>query len=256
MLDFADHHTASFLDAGEPDAGLQRALLERLDNIPGAMPAPLRIGLIDGHRFTRDCLVRAMSELQPSFMILPFATAANCIEHDELFDLIIYNAHAAESRRQQALIEIREAFNTIPILVLSDDEDGDGDEICSMLQPRAHGVLSTRSLGIPDVAAAIRLVNAGGTFAPPVSEIGPVRCNVPATGASAAAEKLSARQIMVLGQLQQGKANKIIAHELGMSESTVKVHVRNIMRKMGATNRTQAAFKAQHLWGSVAAHPA
>jgi DNA-binding NarL/FixJ family response regulator len=47
--------------------------------------------------------------------------------------------------------------------------------------------------------------------------------------------------------LQQGKANKIIAYELGMSESTVKVHVRNIMRKMGATNRTQVAYKAQSL---------
>jgi Bacterial regulatory proteins, luxR family len=43
-------------------------------------------------------------------------------------------------------------------------------------------------------------------------------------------------------RLQLGKANKIIAFDLGMSESTVKVHVRNIMRKMGATDRTQAAF--------------
>jgi DNA-binding NarL/FixJ family response regulator len=50
---------------------------------------------------------------------------------------------------------------------------------------------------------------------------------------------------MVLTHLRQGKANKIIAYELGMKESTVKVHVRNIMRKMGATNRTQAVYKAQ-----------
>jgi DNA-binding NarL/FixJ family response regulator len=58
---------------------------------------------------------------------------------------------------------------------------------------------------------------------------------------------LTARQKAVLAQLQQGKANKIIAHELGMSESTAKVHIRNIMRKMGATNRTQAAFNALKL---------
>ncbi len=51
----------------------------------------------------------------------------------------------------------------------------------------------------------------------------------------------------VLSHLQQGKANKIIAHELSMSESTVKVHVRNIMRKVGATNRTQAAYKARQM---------
>ncbi len=36
-----------------------------------------------------------------------------------------------------------------------------------------------------------------------------------------------------------------------MSESTVKVHVRNIMRKMGATNRTQAVYKAQGLWNKA-----
>jgi DNA-binding NarL/FixJ family response regulator len=63
--------------------------------------------------------------------------------------------------------------------------------------------------------------------------------------------RLTSRQMAVLSHLQQGKANKIIAHELSMSESTVKVHVRNIMRKMGATNRTEAAYKAQKLSKTV-----
>ena len=58
---------------------------------------------------------------------------------------------------------------------------------------------------------------------------------------------LTPRQATVLSLLQQGKANKIIAYELGMSESTVKVHIRNIMRKIGATNRTQAIYKLQQL---------
>ena len=53
------------------------------------------------------------------------------------------------------------------------------------------------------------------------------------------------RQVAVLNQLRQGKANKIIAYELAMSESIVKVHVRNIMKKMSASNRTEAAYRAQ-----------
>ena len=53
----------------------------------------------------------------------------------------------------------------------------------------------------------------------------------------------------MLAHLNRGRANKTIAYELGMSESTVKVHVRNIMRKMNATNRTQAVYKARKLWG-------
>jgi DNA-binding NarL/FixJ family response regulator len=47
--------------------------------------------------------------------------------------------------------------------------------------------------------------------------------------------------------LRRGKANKIIAYELNMKESTVKVHVRNIMKKLRATNRTQVAYIANRL---------
>ena len=66
--------------------------------------------------------------------------------------------------------------------------------------------------------------------------------------------KLTVRQGDVMEQLQLGKANKIIAFDLGMSESTVKVHVRNIMRKMGATNRTQAAFAGYHATSGTTAN--
>ena len=46
-----------------------------------------------------------------------------------------------------------------------------------------------------------------------------------------------------MNALQQGKSNKIIAHELNMSESTVKSHIRNIMKQLQAKNRTEAAIK-------------
>src|SRR5262245_55599531 len=52
---------------------------------------------------------------------------------------------------------------------------------------------------------------------------------------------LTARQRAVLELLSRGNTNKIIARRLGMSEGTVKVHVRQIMRKFGVTNRTQVA---------------
>jgi DNA-binding NarL/FixJ family response regulator len=48
----------------------------------------------------------------------------------------------------------------------------------------------------------------------------------------------------VLDQLRQGFQNKLIAYHLNLTESTVKVHVREIMKKMGATNRTEAVFKS------------
>jgi DNA-binding NarL/FixJ family response regulator len=50
------------------------------------------------------------------------------------------------------------------------------------------------------------------------------------------------RQAAVIEALRQGKPNKIIAYELEMRESTVKVHVRNIMKKLKARNRTEVAY--------------
>lgn len=55
------------------------------------------------------------------------------------------------------------------------------------------------------------------------------------------------RELEVLDGLRQGKANKIIAFELAICDATVKVHIRHIMRKLGATNRTQAALLAEQL---------
>jgi DNA-binding NarL/FixJ family response regulator len=58
---------------------------------------------------------------------------------------------------------------------------------------------------------------------------------------------LTAREIEVLNGLRQGKSNKVIAYELNISISTVKIYVRNIMKKLKATNRTQVAFLLQRL---------
>lgn len=54
--------------------------------------------------------------------------------------------------------------------------------------------------------------------------------------------KLSDRESEVLAALKRGLPNKMIAHEMDLSENTVKIHVRNIMRKLGVTNRTMAAL--------------
>jgi Response regulator containing a CheY-like receiver domain and an HTH DNA-binding domain len=56
----------------------------------------------------------------------------------------------------------------------------------------------------------------------------------------------SPRQRDVLRLLKEGKPNKIIAYELGMAEATVKVHIRVLMRKLNAQNRTQVVLKTGH----------
>jgi DNA-binding CsgD family transcriptional regulator len=58
---------------------------------------------------------------------------------------------------------------------------------------------------------------------------------------------LTTRQQQVLELLRRGESNKLIGRQLNLRESTVKVHLRQIMRKLGVANRTQAALSAERL---------
>ena len=89
---------------------------------------------------------------------------------------------------------------------------------------------------------AIRLVLAGGAFVPAaalISSRDEVERSAPGTGAK---RIFTERQTAVIEAIRLGKPNKIIAYELSMCESTVKVHIRAIMKKLKASNRTQVAY--------------
>ena len=98
--------------------------------------------------------------------------------------------------------------------------------------------------------AAIKFVVAGGVFVPASSLLNSAQVK----GANTAAAKgqtnplFTARQASIVEALRQGKANKVIAYELNMCESTVKVHVRKIMRKLKASNRTQVAYLTNEIY--------
>ena len=63
-------------------------------------------------------------------------------------------------------------------------------------------------------------------------------------------ETFSPRQRQILQQLWQGKQNKKIAHDLDISENTVKVHIHHIMKKLNAHNRTQVVLLTRSLNGN------
>lgn len=90
------------------------------------------------------------------------------------------------------------------------------------------------------IGAAIDLVLAGGRYIPPrFAEIGGNRGNV--------RRPLTDRQIEVAALLAKGHSNKEIALELGLTPATVKTHVAQILVALDATNRTDAAIRAQKL---------
>ena len=230
----------------DPAAGLGALTMAVAPLGSAAGPVPLRTALIDGHRFSRDCVLLALSRHEHPLDIETFATVEECAAvADDRFDLVICSVHGGAVR---SVTLLHERFPATPIILMSDAEDaGQSSVIRSILRSGAQGFIPTRTSGIAIASAAIRVVTAGGTFAPLdllLSKDGDGHAGEPSASRR---WNLTERQTAVLALMQRGKANKIIAHELRMSESTVKVHVRNIMRKMGATNRTQAAYNAQRL---------
>src|SRR5580693_7596593 len=104
--------------------------------------------------------------------------------------------------------------------------------------------------------AALRLISAGGTFVPPDA----LRATTAKPDDQPEGERqrrshgryLTPRELSVIDLLREGKPNKLIAARLDMQESTVKVHVRNILKKLNAANRTHAAFVVNRLLGQDA----
>ena len=167
-------------------------------------------------------------------------------------DVVLCNITAmAEPQALAVIRQLTGALGGIPLIILTAHEEI--DVVLEAFRLGVRGYIAT-SLGLSVALEAIRLVAAGGAFIPAASlsalmERQP-HSPAPQVANSDQAEdeamrvtdELTPRQLAVLGCLREGKANKLIAHELGMCESTVKVHVRNILKKLGATNRTQAAY--------------
>jgi DNA-binding NarL/FixJ family response regulator len=127
----------------------------------------------------------------------------------------------------------------------------DSDHLMQILKALEYGARGyiPSSVGIRVCAEVIELALAGGIFVP-ASSVLAVRQILEANSeiARPLAGLFTLRQTEVVEALRRGKANKIIAYELNLRESTVKVHIRNIMKKLKATNRTEVAFKLKDLF--------
>ena len=145
-------------------------------------------------------------------------------------------------------------FRSVPIVVLSDSDDL--PQVLQMLEYGARGFIPS-SVGIAVCIEAVGLAMAGGIFVP-ASTVQAMR-HLVGERSEATPRPLSGmftpRQEAVVEALFKGKANKIIAYELNLRESTVKVHIRNIMKKLKATNRTEVAYKLNDIFANAVPRP-
>ncbi|WP_170153345.1 response regulator transcription factor [Roseiarcus fermentans] len=147
-----------------------------------------------------------------------------------------------------ALARLRDFEPTLPVLVLGPPKV---EYISIAIAHGAKGYIpfTTRFEVMVEV---IRVILAGGTYAP----LDCLAAAGPAAGRDAQADgvriasspaALTARELSVVRAIQQGKSNKVIAYNLNMTESTVKVHVRHIMTKLKAKNRTEIAVMSDKI---------
>lgn len=209
------------------------------------------IVVIDQRVLIRDCLVRCLKAANPSSIVMPYASAADWLAAiDKVPTPAVIVLCGQDMNGSDALIDgelavlARHGINT-PVVIISDAEDM--NHVVMALEQGARGYIPT-SVTLDVAVEAVRLVEAGGTFAPASAMMSWRRGDGAGQGLRQSLKTMfTARQMAVLAVLQQGKANKHIAHELNMREGTVKVHIRNIMKKLKAKNRTEVAILEHQL---------
>lgn len=147
---------------------------------------------------------------------------------------------------------LRSRHPKMPILAIVDDADqAAAEKLVGRFGIQGYIPASTN---LEVAAAAARLIVAGGSYFPRLAEPQSLLAPMPLAASTNivvasrypdAEDKLTPRETAVLELLSRGTPNKLIAYRLGISLSTAKVHVHNIIRKLHARNRTEVALAAQ-----------
>jgi DNA-binding NarL/FixJ family response regulator len=194
-------------------------------------PSPIRILLVDDHPLLREGVTGLVAD-QPDMQLV--SEASNGYEAIEQFrkhhpDITLLDLQMPDLNGIDAMIAIRAEFPQARIIVLT-TYTGDA-QVVRALRAGARAYL-LKSLLRRELLDTIRAVHAGQKrIAPEVAR---------QIAEHAADEPLTSREIEVLRLVAAGKANKIVADHLGITEETVKGHVKNILSKLGANDRTHA----------------
>ncbi len=212
--------------------------------------AAFRIVIADDHPLFRDALRLAVSQTVADGEIVEvgsFDDLCETLKASSDIDLVLLDLNMPGMRGLSGLLYLRAEFAAVPVVVVSANENP--RVMRRTLDLGAVGYIP-KSVAAGEIREALRALLAGETWLP-------AALDTPQAGSegdktlAALLNTLTPQQSRVLMFLSDGLLNKQIAHELQVSEATIKAHVSAILHKLGVDNRTQAVILARQLAADV-----
>jgi DNA-binding NarL/FixJ family response regulator len=200
---------------------------------------------------SRESMSQAVSNFGRRFIVTPLDSVSSCAFYsDRRFDVVVYYSHDPETISLADVTWLRKASPSAGLVVLSDAIKLRQDVVKAVVAQRVFGLILARYATLNMVVSSIRIVASGRMSIAREFLIGDWQPEQQVSRSPTGRSQLTRREIDVLALLKRGSSDNAIANALDKSVSTAKVHVRNPIRKMGATNRTQVAMTADGYLGT------
>ncbi|HUB01467.1 MAG TPA: response regulator transcription factor [Terriglobales bacterium] len=191
----------------------------------------IRVMTVDDHPLLREGITTLINSQPDMQMVGEASTGLEALERFRKLrpDITLMDLRLPDKSGIDVMMAIRSEFPEARIVMLTTSE---GDvEIQRALAAGAQGYI-LKSMPPKEMVEAVRIVHAGKKRIPPA-----IAAHLAEHYAD---EDLTSREVEVLQQIAEGNRNRDIADRLFISEETVKVHIKHIMEKLGASDRTQA----------------
>ena len=207
----------------------------------------MNILLIDDHTLFRTGIATMLRNLEPKTAVEGYSSceaAVNQASNPNEIDLVLLDYHIPPTEAPENIRVVRTAFPNAKLVLISGEEDA--AKIIQAIDDGASGFIPKSSE--PQVLiAALRLVLSGGVYLPELvlrAQSAGIR---KAAKNTSSMDQLTRRQQEVLAGAVDGKSNKLIARELGLSEGTIKAHLSSAYRALGVQRRSEAVIIASQL---------
>src|SRR5690625_2988693 len=202
--------------------------------------------IADDHPLFREALRGVALRTFPGTVIHEadqFDRLYELVEAHPDIDLLLLDLDMPGAKGFSALIHLRAQHPQLPIVIVSAHEDP-----VTMRRALDHGALGfiPKSSDAQTLGTAMKQILDGFPWIPDGIEDG-AGADDDELQIAERVRELTPQQFRVLQMVSSGQLNKQIAYELNVSEATIKAHMTHILRKLGATNRTQAVLIASRL---------